>query len=207
MTDTPPHIVTLNVGGRPSVVLRATLTDSAPLYAQTGERWKDHIQPDGSYFVDADPDIFAHVLNFLRRPTAYPLFWDKLKGFDYDLYNKVEKEADTWLVMDLANWIKEKKFEAMIKVVMHRPCIEDLSDCQTESFSGSTDVERQVVTKTMEWFICPHSIASHKAEKDAPKQCGAQCRKVQGDCPDDYVSEEYQEVIMMRKSIKFTSDV
>ncbi|KAF2121594.1 hypothetical protein BDV96DRAFT_640978 [Lophiotrema nucula] len=208
MAEDLPAIVTLDVGGCKLRVLRATLQDCGPLYAQTGEHWKDHIQPDGSHFVDADPEIFAHVLNFLCRPTAYPIFWDKVKGFDYDLYNKLEKEAEAWLVIDLAKWIKDKKYEKAVQVVSHRPIIEDFYNYDAENvMDGSSGIKQHVVTKTRQVYVCPRGIPAHRVGKYAPRKCGYQCRKAQGDDGDDFEEEVYHEVITLRKSVRFKSDV
>jgi hypothetical protein len=66
-------------------------------------RWDDCCdrQNDGSLFVDADLKIFQHILNFMRRPSKFPLFWTKQTGFDYVLYKKLEEEADYFLLHDL----------------------------------------------------------------------------------------------------------
>jgi hypothetical protein len=47
-------------------------------------RWNT-AREDGSYFVDADPDLFVHILRYLRR-RVLPVFYNLQKGHDYALY-------------------------------------------------------------------------------------------------------------------------
>jgi hypothetical protein len=65
-------------------------------------------QEDGSYFIDADSEIFRHVLQFMQRPSKFPLFWTKETSFDYALYNKLEAKADHFVLHDLRDWIQKK---------------------------------------------------------------------------------------------------
>ncbi|KAF2174934.1 hypothetical protein K469DRAFT_612663 [Zopfia rhizophila CBS 207.26] len=60
-------------------------------------------QPDEPWFLDAHPDLFEHLLCFIRRPDIIPLFWDKTIGFDYDLYNTLGEKADFCGVSALAD--------------------------------------------------------------------------------------------------------
>jgi hypothetical protein len=42
----------------------------------------------------------------MRRPEGFPLFYDQVKGFDYNLYNMLQAEAEYFLVDALYEWIK-----------------------------------------------------------------------------------------------------
>lgn len=44
-----------------------------------------HITADGSIVVQADPDIFRHVVTYLQTGSA-PLFYKANEGFDYGRY-------------------------------------------------------------------------------------------------------------------------
>lgn len=72
--------------------------------------------PDGSVFIDADPDVFTIVLNYMRRPSTYPLLWTCEKGFDYVLYNKVMAEADFYMLEELRDWVASKEYENAVKI-------------------------------------------------------------------------------------------
>ncbi|KAF1829515.1 hypothetical protein BDW02DRAFT_634380 [Decorospora gaudefroyi] len=115
----PPHQITLDVSGRQYRTCKATLQTS-PYFQNLLARWDEcgDRQEDGSYFIDADPDVFQHVLQFMRRPSKFPLFWTEETGFDYALYNKLEAEADYFLLHDLRDWLREKRYVDAVKIVV-----------------------------------------------------------------------------------------
>ncbi|OQN95576.1 hypothetical protein B0A48_18540 [Cryoendolithus antarcticus] len=83
-------VSTINVGGRHTVP-RLRLS-----------------RVNGLLFFDADPILFEHVLNFLRRPFP-PIFWTRTNGFDLALYVRLLNEAEYFQLDALADWIREKK--------------------------------------------------------------------------------------------------
>ncbi|KAF3483373.1 uncharacterized protein GIQ15_02697 [Arthroderma uncinatum] len=64
---------------------------------------------DGAYFVDADPDMFKYILNFLRGENP-PLFWSKNSGHDYPLYHRLLAESDFFAVPRLTTYLKERAY-------------------------------------------------------------------------------------------------
>ena len=112
---------------RPSIsTTRATLTTS-PYFQNLFDRWDNGRDqaPDGSYLIDSDPNVFEHLLSFMRRPTRFPLFWTKENGFDYALYNKLEAEANYYLLQDLSNWIREGRYTDAVKTVVEVKKVSD----------------------------------------------------------------------------------
>lgn len=104
-----PSVLTLDVGGRIFKVSRKKLEAGSSHFRSllsNTTAWEP--QEDGTYFLDADADLFEHMLRFMRRPEVFPLFYDASKGFDYDLYNRLEVEATHFQVWELAKWIAEK---------------------------------------------------------------------------------------------------
>src|SRR3954471_305451 len=84
--------ITLQVGERRFVTTRETLTAESRFFASLlSGRWGNALA-DGSYFIDADPSLFEHILRYLRR-RVLPLFYDKAKGHDYALYLALLEEA------------------------------------------------------------------------------------------------------------------
>ena len=94
--DTPyPETIPLDVGGRKFKVAADVLTAESGFFRrQLSDRFTWAPEPDGSYFLDADPDLFEHLLAFMRRPEVFPLFYAKTDGFNYNLYNRLEAKAN-----------------------------------------------------------------------------------------------------------------
>ncbi|KAF1936435.1 hypothetical protein EJ02DRAFT_459523 [Clathrospora elynae] len=115
----PPHLIILDISGRKYRTQKVTLQASA-YFQNLLARWNDcsDRQEDGSYFIDADSNVFEHVLQFMRRPSKFPLFWTKETSFDYVLYNKLEAEADHFLFHDLRDWIGKKLYLDAVKTVI-----------------------------------------------------------------------------------------
>jgi hypothetical protein len=106
-----PAIITINVGGRHFMVSAAVLIANSGLFRR---QLSDHPswtpQPDGSYFIDADPDLFGHLLSFMRRPSVFPVLYTPAAGFDYALYNRLEAEAEHFEMDSLSQWIRDREF-------------------------------------------------------------------------------------------------
>jgi hypothetical protein len=87
--DTPIH---LQVGGRRFTTTKETLTEESAFFSSLlSGRWENALE-DGSYFIDADPVLFEHILRYLRR-GVFPLFFDTAKGHDPYLYLALLEEA------------------------------------------------------------------------------------------------------------------
>lgn len=113
------HHIILDVSGRKFRTQKATLQTSE-YFRILLTRWSDcsDRQDDDSYFVDADAEVFHHILNFLRRPSNFPLFWTKEIGFDYALYNRLKAEADYFLLHDLRDWIRKRTYLNAVKTIV-----------------------------------------------------------------------------------------
>lgn len=185
--------VTLDVGGRKFVTLASTLEESSFLRSMVSGRWDHDRQPDGSYFIDASPDLFEHVLEYLRR-GCMPLFWDQDKGHDLTLYKALRQEADYYDIPRLERWLAEQKFlEAvtMSKKVISRT----VRDNDEATFTGSRSAVRQHV-KT-EWveelrYACvardPRRLGFHGLSDPCGESCGDFCGKFCGGyCGDNCV--------------------
>lgn len=111
--------ITLDVSGHRYQTTKATLSTS-PYFQNLFDRWDNGMDraPDGSYFIDSKPEVFEHLLHFMRRPSKFPLFWTREKGFDYALYNKLEAEANYYLLQDLSSWIREGRYKDAVKTVI-----------------------------------------------------------------------------------------
>jgi BTB/POZ domain-containing protein KCTD9 len=86
--------IDLQVGERRFTTLASTLSDGSSFFASLlSDRWPESRSDDGSYFVDADPDLFVHILRYLRRGVP-PVLYNKCQGFDYGLYRALQEEAE-----------------------------------------------------------------------------------------------------------------
>jgi BTB/POZ domain len=100
--------VTLNVGGRKFLTTIGTLVDRSNYFASLfSGRWAMPKQLDGSIFIDTDPNVFEHVLRYLRR-GVFPLAFDKETGHDYKLYIEILSEARYFQIPKLEKWLEGK---------------------------------------------------------------------------------------------------
>ncbi|KAF2793744.1 hypothetical protein K505DRAFT_325268 [Melanomma pulvis-pyrius CBS 109.77] len=167
--------IILDVGGRKFRTIKATLIHYTYFNSLIDERFNNQ-QEDGSYFIDADPDVFEHVLDFMRRGTTFPLFWSKEKGFDFALYNKLSCEADYFGLHDLRDWIRKKKFQRGIYASGIKVITTPIYDCHESFFIDDDSVsdgtslnylKAEIVNtpETQKW-VCP-GYESH----DDPSVC------------------------------------
>ncbi|KAK7529902.1 uncharacterized protein J3D65DRAFT_672291 [Phyllosticta citribraziliensis] len=108
--------ITLNVGGTPFVVLRDTLSSSLFFQGLLSGRWEHNRLADGSYFVDWEPEVFRHVLKYLRTGHL-PSCWKGLQhGFDYEFADELREAAEFFGVEELREWLQRKKFLEKVEV-------------------------------------------------------------------------------------------
>jgi hypothetical protein len=58
------------------------------------------VQADGSYFIDADAELFEHILHYLRHGVLL-VFYDKSNGHDHAQYLALLKEAEYFQITQL----------------------------------------------------------------------------------------------------------
>lgn len=105
----PDQIVRLQVGEQMFLTTRDTLQSGSGYFAaRFSDRWHEEVLQDGTYFVDADGDLFEHCLRFMRHGSC-PLFWTKDNGFDYVKYASLQASAVFFMMNDLEDWIKGRK--------------------------------------------------------------------------------------------------
>jgi hypothetical protein len=197
-----PSVITLDIGGR---LFKAStdvlIAESGLFQRQLSGRFTWTPQADGSYFLDADPEIFEHLLRYMRRPGSCPLFWSKERGFDYDMYRRLQDEAEYFQVDALYRWIKEMRYTSAVNIYVHAPKIVEATCVPGAAFLiGNLSESRHFVTKTRHTYVCPREIPEHRG---APGRCGKACHKFQGYDEDKYEAEDYTEMITVREEIVF----
>lgn len=181
VVSTKQDKVTLDVGGRKFVTLASTLHESTFFRSLISGRWEHDRQPDGSHFIDADPDLFAHVLEYLRRGRM-PLFWDREKGHDFDRYKALSQEADYYGIPRLESWLRTQKFLEAITVgtrVTYRTMIGSSAEAE---FTDTAAFRRRVET---DWadelrYWCP--ALRRSAYHALPDRCHEECEYCEGVC-------------------------
>jgi hypothetical protein len=112
----------------------------------------------------------------MRRPSKFPLFWTKEKGFDYAFYNNLEAEADYLLLHDLRDWIRQKRYIDAVHITFETKALSEYelydrnskrlhSDVEVQNFLGSYSGERR--------YCCPLGIHSEDT-----RRCSDKCMDV-----------------------------
>ncbi|KAF2797852.1 hypothetical protein K505DRAFT_297589 [Melanomma pulvis-pyrius CBS 109.77] len=198
-----PRIITLDVGGRIFRAYAITLQESDWLDANI-KRWVQSNSPTNPLFLDTDPDLFEHILRYLRRPEVFPLFWTPTQGFDYDLYNRLEVEAQHFGIQALEDWIHEKKYLGAVIVHHSAPIVQGMDQSVGETLRSNVQYDHHIDKKTEQVYICPRGILVHRGRRD---RCGLACAKVQGDDPMHFEEEHSLDVVTFTRTTVFDGSV
>ena len=173
-------IISLQVGERHFVTLKLTLEGSPFFNALLAEEWLGSRSPDGSYFVDADPDLFIHILRYLRR-GVFPLFYNAKYGFDFALYQALQEEASYFGIEDLYIWIKDQKYAQAVKIQYTVDEVKGdgvASMDRITTLDGMSDRSYHPAWGTEKIYQCPRNIFVHMGN---PNACGRACDNARGD--------------------------
>ncbi|KAJ9662492.1 hypothetical protein H2198_001381 [Neophaeococcomyces mojaviensis] len=177
--------ITLQVGEQRFTTFRSTLTGESPYFTSFfSDEWHRQ-QADGSYFVDADGDLFRYILRYLRSGTL-PIFYTNSGGHDYSMYHSLLGEAQYFQITRLIDWLKNKEYEKVVRVKFSA---RELEGADKISYSGASDVQIQhhSAWRTRKIYLCPRRIEVHKGN---PMACGRACRNAQGDRDGEFEEEE-----------------
>jgi hypothetical protein len=192
-------VITLKVGEQTFQTKAETLQESGYPKALTSGRWESNKQNDCSYFIDADPALFAHILRYLRRGVL-PIFYDKVKGHDHALYLALLEEARYFQIQRLQKWLEEKRFlRAMMVSTTTRDEGESIVGC-TESKDSNKQFEIYPLMYMRKVYLCPRRIDRHKGDPDS---CGRQCRNAQAEGGPEYVDEPCMKIVSVTKETIF----
>jgi hypothetical protein len=184
---------------------RQTLRVESGLFRhQLPDRFTWTRQDDGSYFLDADAGLFDHLLRFMRRPQVFPLFYSKADGFDYDLYNRLEAEAEYFQIDVLQDWTKEKKYLRAVVTHFYTAEVCNLDDVLPETLPINQSEERHYVSRVRKTYICPRQISVHRGDSS---RCGAACHKAQGNEKHEFEEQPYTVVIRVRNEIEYIAGI
>ncbi|KAL8947715.1 MAG: hypothetical protein Q9222_006039 [Ikaeria aurantiellina] len=172
----------LQVGEERFTTSAATVAPSEYLSSLASGRWPS-TQPDGSYFIDADPHIFKHILRYLRH-GVYPLCYSRAHGgwHDYATYAAIHQLADYLGIPALVTWFYRRRWMSAIEKHYHTDVVEgeDLS----RTIPDSDVMVRHYPTWTVrKKYVCPRGIAVHHDNKG---KCGKACMAARGEAEDEY---------------------
>lgn len=173
--------IVLQVGEQRFLTSRDTLSRSHHLHALASGRWDSNTQSDGSFFIDADPEIFKHILRFLRH-GVYPLCYDKAKGHDFAMYAAIQKQADYLVIPKLVKWLSQGQYTSAITTATMAQIVEGVDKLDGTNDSGSK-ISYHPTWRTVKKYVCPRGITVHYGNA---WRCGRDCGKAQGDAEDEY---------------------
>lgn len=166
------------------------------LRAKIAECWELDKQADGSYFIDADPQIFKHVLRFLRH-GVYPLCCDMTTGHDLGLYMAIHRQADFLLVPKLSDWLSKQQYFKAVTIDTSAEIAENLY-----SLFGSNDSDTRVhyhpSWRNIKKFVCPRRIGLHYGN---PGNCGRACKQAQGDAEDEFEDVPVLSTLVLKQKL------
>jgi BTB/POZ domain-containing protein KCTD9 len=199
----PNACIELQVGERRFTTRASTLSDGSSFFASLlSERWQDSRSDDGSYFIDADPDLFAHILRYLRRGLL-PVVYDKLHGFDHAFYQALREEAVYFGIEPLENWITEKGY---LRAVTIHYSVEEVQgqgiyvDGYKAAVDGNTERSYHPSWGIRKVYQCPRGISLHNGN---PEACGKACEKAKGEDWDGYVEQSVLRTLIVTRRTVF----
>jgi hypothetical protein len=188
--------ITLQVGERRFVTAHETLVTESTFFASLlSGRW-DNALPDGSYFIDADPTLFEHILRYLRR-RVLPIFYDIDKGHDHALYLALLEEARYFQIARLEDWLENQQYHRALAVECSVEEVEGTKNLST-TLPTDTGVENHPRWEARKVYVCPRWIDYHRGR---PQRCGIKCMKAKGDADTVYEKELVLRLLVVKKRI------
>lgn len=199
----PSKILTLRVGERHFTTTSATLTSESGFFSSMfSGQWHNMKQPDGSYFIDADPDLFAHILRYLRH-TILPIFYTNGTGHDYGLYAALLGEARYFQIDRLVRWLEGKRYLHAVTVERIPEEVEGSAALQEKTLANE-EVDYHAFETTREVYVCPRGIFVHRGDSS---RCGKDCIKARGMGSVEYEEEPVLKVLLIRKRTVFNHEL
>ncbi|KAK3291962.1 BTB/POZ protein [Chaetomium fimeti] len=198
--EAPIH---LQVGERRFTTARATLTEESGFFAALlSGRWENALQ-DGSYFIDADPNLFQHILAYLRR-GVFPLF-DGAQGHDHHRYLALLEEARYFQIPQLEAWLSNKHYMMAAQVTYKaEEYDEDDPRWRTVTTAAGKTVEYHPQWATRKVYLCPRGIPEHRDNRTG---CGRRCESARGDDGDQFEEELSLHILVIKREVAFNADV
>jgi BTB/POZ domain-containing protein KCTD9 len=159
--------------------------------------WGDK-QDDGSYFVDADADLFTHILHYLRRGIL-PVFYDRMKGHNYALYTMLLEEARFFGIDRLEKWLNEKNYLEVVKIVHSVKEKDNLKKLAT-TVNDDVEIIFHPMWEKLRVYDCPDGRSYHNSRRDCLNDrysCGHGREK------GEYMQEQQLRMVVIKKQTIF----
>ena len=162
--------IILRIGERQFHTTRQTLVEESGFFASIfSGRWNS-IVSDGSYFINADGDVFVHILRCLRH-GVFSVLYDSAKGHDYAGYFAIQAQAEFLLIPKLEQWVREKRYLRAF-MLEHVITLLDVEEpYKTTRLESNVQIEYHPQRKITKVYIYPRRISMHRGD---PSRCGRQ---------------------------------
>jgi hypothetical protein len=117
--------------------------------------------------IENDPELFGEVLRYLRT-GMFPLYWDRVNGFDYRRYAEMEMQAKMYQLPVLLQWIRDRRYLDVVttEVVMKETRIRKGAEHYQRHVLLGNEEETvdSVIAGVEEVWMCPASIEAHEGD-------------------------------------------
>ncbi|PGH08330.1 hypothetical protein AJ79_06017 [Helicocarpus griseus UAMH5409] len=193
--------ITLQVGDRRFKTTVQTLVQKSGYFKKvfSGPSLTQKFE-EGPLFVDADPGLFGHILNYLRR-GVFPLKFNATQGHDYGFYATLLQEAKYFQRHGLVTFLEDQCFHKCVTwETTSQDC--DWNFVVDESSVTSVQLFRDRETEG-KVYICPRGIDCHRG---SPEACGCQCQKALGDDEPSYDTETVSKYQCVKRKLRFNPE-
>ena len=190
--------ITLQMSERCFIITHETLVVESGFFASLlSECWNNAAEND-SYFVDANVNLFEHILRYLRR-EVFLFFYEKSKEHNYALYLALLEKTKYFQIRQLEEWLKKKQYFYALRIMYFATESEKIEGL---NISRNTDIELKYYSEwsTKKVYVCSRGIYVHKKKSNA---CEKDCRRAQDDADDIYEKKFVLRMLMMKKKTIF----
>jgi BTB/POZ domain-containing protein KCTD9 len=156
-------------------------------------RWPPQQRHDGSYFIDADPNIFQYILQYLRDGTL-PLFYAN-GTWNHEMYVTLLGAARYFGIDYLQRWIESKRFLQAVRTTWSGNIVEGTADLSVIT-GPNEDLQIYPVQTTKKVYVCPRRIHVHRGN---PGACGKMCAAARVDGEIEYDEEPVLRTLIINK--------
>jgi len=136
-----------------------------------------HPPSEGPYFIDADPDLFAHVLRYLRT-GIFPLFYSADGGHDEPMYHALLSQAKFYDIPKLEDYLISKDYLECVRRRTWAKTITLCGEVQIDHLEELTHLNNETLTvlrvqqTQKKCHRCPQGRWRHDGKKETCIKAG-----------------------------------